>query len=169
MSEPDYKDCKCGRAIHPDIADICPKFMKYHIEKAEKEQLARTNGVAGALYKMAERASRKQHKHWYLKLDRKNNVAMVDEEEGKYLQDACATTIKTVKLKVAEELETVIDLRSQGVWRGSDAEEYGCSVVPTRELLKLYKKTYWQEIRNLGLTMPLPANSRIGNVLRRKR
>ena len=147
LREPDYTGCKCGRAIHPEIADVCPRFMSYHIKKAEKEQLQRTNGVAGAMFKFAEKMSKKPHKHWYLKFD-KRKVTLVPEEQGLYLQQAVEKTIKTIKKGVAKELDPIIKLRSQGIWvdywTDKDGKKHhletGCSVIPTRELIKLRRR-----------------------------
>lgn len=135
MKETDYKNCKCGRAIHPIIEDVCPKFMKYHTKLEARKSRSKNKSVASALANFAERASKMPHKHWYLKLDKKRNVTLVPEEKGKHLQDAAATTIQTVKQKIAEEIEPIIKLRSQGTW-----EDTGCSVVPTRYVIGLYEK-----------------------------
>lgn len=70
---------------------------KGKVLEARKQALKETNGIAGALTRFAERSARKQHKHWYLGIDKNDNLTLYSEVNGKYLTDAVRTTIESIK------------------------------------------------------------------------
>jgi len=123
--------------------------MNAKMKPVEKKIKKQDNiSIAEALYNFANKMSKKPHKHWYLGFNRENNVTFYPEEQGLYQQKAVEKTVKTIKKACAMELDSIIKLRSQGIWIDywvdkdgkKHYEETGCSVVPTREVVKVYEK-----------------------------
>lgn len=112
-----------------------------------------TKQTAEAIVDYANKLAKKPHKHWYFGFDKHHRVTFYPEEVGLYQDKAVRKTLETIKKQIAKELEPIIALRSQGIWvdywTDKDGkkhhEEMGCSVVPTREVIKFWEKLTGKE------------------------
>ena len=115
------------------------------MKKGEQDSV----GIAEALGRFAEKTARMPHRHWYMGTDSSGSVTLFPEDIGLPMPQAVSTTVDTIKGDIAKELERIIGLRSQGIWydlsdkkndKMNETTLTGCSVIPTREVIKLWER-----------------------------
>lgn len=106
-------------------------------------------GIAETLGNFAQKASRATALHWYLGINDNGQLSVFTEDVGLPMHEAVKTTLDAIKAQIAKELEPIIAIRSQGIWydltdkkndKMDETTLTGCSVVPTREVIKLWEK-----------------------------